>query len=117
MLVAAVIGASQRPLWTSLIIVRTINMQLKFDPGKEVRNRAKHGLSLSVAERLDWNSMLARVDDRQDYGEERWVGVAPYGARLYTVVFTLEDEDIVRVISLRRSTNREIEHYEGKDRT
>lgn len=92
-------------------------MQIKFDRGKDVRNRAKHGLSLRVAEKLEWDSMLARVDEREEYGEERWVGLAPYGGRLYTVVFTLEDDDIVRVISLRRATNREIEHYEGKDCT
>lgn len=102
--------------WTSLIIVRTINMRFEFDRTKDKRNRTKHGLSLGFAERLDWNAMLARVDDREYYGEERWVGVAPQGGRLYTAVFTVLDEETVRMISLRRATNREIEHYERQSR-
>jgi uncharacterized DUF497 family protein len=32
--------------------------------------------------------------------------------RLYTVVFTMRDDETPRVISLRRATNTEIERYE-----
>ncbi len=91
-------------------------MRIEFDEEKGKRNRAKHGLSLGFAGRLDWTAMLARVDDRQNYGEERWVGVAPQGGRLYAVVFTLGEDETVRVISLRRATNREIERYERQGR-
>jgi hypothetical protein len=87
-------------------------MQIKFDKAKDERNRSKHGLSLGFAERLDWSPMLVHVDDREDYGEERWVGVAPEGGRLYTAVFTVGHDETVRIISLRRATNREIERYE-----
>ncbi len=89
-------------------------MEVEFDKAKDRRNRAKHGLSLTFARNLDWDSMVVALDDRQDYGEERWIGVAPRGGRLYTVVFTMRDEEIPRIISLRRATNSEIEHYEAQ---
>jgi uncharacterized protein len=87
-------------------------MEIEFDKAKDRRNRAKHGLSLGFAARLDWDSMLVQVDDKEDYGEERWIGVAPRERRLYTVVFTMRDDEIPRIISLRRATNTEIERYE-----
>jgi uncharacterized protein len=87
-------------------------MRIEFDKAKDRRNRAKHSLSLGVAARLDWHSMLVQVDDREDYGEERWIGVAPQEGRLYTVVFTMRDDETPRIISLRRATNTEIEGYE-----
>jgi uncharacterized protein len=87
-------------------------MRIEFDKAKDRRNRAKHGLSLGFAARLDWDSMLIQVDDKEDYGEERWIGVAPREGRLYTVVFTMRDDELPRIISLRRATNTEIERYE-----
>jgi uncharacterized DUF497 family protein len=41
-----------------------------------------------------------------------WIGVAPREGRLYTVVFTMRDDETPRIISLRRATNTEIERYE-----
>jgi uncharacterized DUF497 family protein len=87
-------------------------MRIEFDKAKDRRNRAKHGLSLGLAAKLDWDSMLLQVDDREDYGEERWIGIAPQGGRLYTAVFTMRDHGTLRIISLRRATNTEIERYE-----
>jgi uncharacterized DUF497 family protein len=41
-------------------------MRIEFDKAKDRRNRAKHSLSLGFAARLDWDSMLVQVDDRED---------------------------------------------------
>ncbi len=89
-------------------------MEIQFDKAKDRRNRAKHGLSLAFATTFEWDSMMVQVDDRENYGEERWIGVAPHGGRLYTVVFTIRENDIPRIISLRRATNSEIENYEAQ---
>jgi uncharacterized protein len=56
--------------------------------------------------------MLMKPDDSQDYGEERWLGIAPAGDKLYYVVFTVSDEETIRNISLRRATNSEVRRYE-----
>ncbi|MGH8181396.1 MAG: BrnT family toxin [Steroidobacteraceae bacterium] len=56
--------------------------------------------------------MLVMADEAGDHGEERWIGIAPKGERLYTIVFTVRGEDRMRVISLRPATNSEIRRYE-----
>ena len=87
-------------------------MEVKFSPAKDRRNRQKHGVSLKKAERLDWDELIAWIDDSQDYGEERWIGIGPLGrGPLHTAVFVEMDEETARVISLRRSTNQEIQTY------
>jgi uncharacterized DUF497 family protein len=40
------------------------------------------------------------------------VGIAPQGGRLYTAVFTMRDDETLRIIGLRRATNTEIERCE-----
>lgn len=60
--------------------------------------------------------MLVELDDSQDYAEERWLGTAPEGGKLYYVVFTVNDEETIRIISLRRATNSEIRRYETQER-
>jgi uncharacterized DUF497 family protein len=69
-----------------------------------------------AAQSWDWDSMLAQVDDRDDYGEERWIGIAPKGNRLHTVIFTMRGEETARIISLRKSSNSEIDKYEAESR-
>jgi uncharacterized DUF497 family protein len=92
-------------------------VEVKFSPAKDRRNRKKHGLSLKEAERLDWDEMIAWTEDSQDYGEERWVGIAPLGSGpLHTAVFVEIDEETARIISLRRSTNQEIQTYATQKR-
>lgn len=41
-------------------------MQVEFDPGKDEKNIAKHGLSLRAAERFAWETAFEREDDRFD---------------------------------------------------
>jgi uncharacterized protein len=62
-------------------------VKLVFDPTKDAINRAKHGVSLGDAARLDFDRVLAKLDSRADYGEPRRIGYGPIGRRLYCVVF------------------------------
>jgi uncharacterized protein len=94
-----------------LVVHTLIEVRFAFDPAKDAINRAKHGVSLSEAARLDWNRVLARLDTRADYGEPRQIGYGPIGRRLYCVVF-VDRGDTVRMISLRKANNREIDRYE-----
>lgn len=85
-------------------------MQIAFDPAKDAANVAKHGVSLALAEDLEWDLMLVREDAREAYGEQRWIGFAPIGDAIYCVVFT-EANDCYRIISLRGATNGEKRTY------
>jgi uncharacterized DUF497 family protein len=85
-------------------------MRLEFDPDKDARNQAKHGVSLSIAGELDWEAALAWVDERFEYGELRMIALAPETNTLYYVAF-VDRGDVRRIISVRRANRREVKHY------
>lgn len=87
--------------------------EIEFDPNKDRLNRRNHGgLSLADAERFDWETFKYVLDTRFDYDEERYQGFCGIGDTLYMIAFTFRGESRIRVISLRKATNREIEDYE-----
>jgi hypothetical protein len=59
---------------------------------------------------LDWESALARVDDRRDYGETRMLAFVEHRGTLYHVVF-VERGPAKRIIRLRRANRREVKKY------
>ncbi len=81
-------------------------MEIAYDLAKDAINRAKHGVSLGEAARLEWNRVLAKPDTRMDYGEPPQIGYGPIGQRLYCVVF-VDCGDTLRII-------REISRYEAQ---
>ncbi|MEO0914535.1 MAG: BrnT family toxin [Pseudomonadota bacterium] len=83
----------------------------EWDEGKDAENGAKHGLSFDAVARLDWDHGLEILDDREDYGEDRFIRTAMLDGTLCACVFT-EREDRLRIISLRKATKREIRLYE-----
>lgn len=85
-------------------------MQIEFDTAKDQANMAKQGVSLGVANELDWGTLVSRADARHNYGEAREIGYAPLGGRLYCVVF-VQRETAIRIISLRKANLREVQNY------
>ena len=81
------------------------------DPDKEDRNLAERGLSLDLAEYLDWATALIWEDTRKNYGERRYCVLGFIEHRLHSVVFTPR-EGKPRVISLRKANKREVKRYE-----
>ena len=51
------------------------------------------------------------LDERQDYGEDRWVGIGILDGRSVVVVFTEPDEQTIRIISLRKALPYERRFY------
>lgn len=85
-------------------------MQIEFDPVKDAGNRAKHGVSLTLAAELDWDAALVWVDDRFAYAEFRMIALAPTTGILYYVAF-VDRASVRRIISLLRANRREVKHY------
>ena len=85
-------------------------MRIEFDSKKDAVNLAKHGVSLGMAYELDWTAALVRVDNRFEYDELRMIALAPRADTLYYVAF-VDRGDVMRIISLRRATRREVGHY------
>lgn len=87
-------------------------MKVEFDPTKDASNQAKHGVSLALAEALEWETALVWVDTRHEYGELRMIALAPQTGVLYYVAF-VDRGEARRIISLRRANRREVKHYVG----
>jgi uncharacterized protein len=85
-------------------------MRIEFDPAKDETNQAKHGVSLSLAADLDWESALVWIDDRYEYNEPRMIALALQAETLYYVAF-VDRDDARRIISLRKANRREVKHY------
>jgi uncharacterized DUF497 family protein len=85
-------------------------MDIAFDPAKDRRNLAKHGVSLALAAELEWELAWVREDLSEAYDERRWIGFVPIGRQIYCVVFT-EEQGIYRIISLRTADNHEKRTY------
>jgi uncharacterized DUF497 family protein len=57
--------------------------------------------------------MLVAPDDRQEYGESRWIGIGLLQGRAVVIVF-VEREDTVRIISLRKALSHERKRFEAR---
>jgi uncharacterized protein len=91
-------------------------MRIEFDYAKNRTNLQKHGVTLAAAERLEWDELQAIEDASQDYGEQRMIGYAPMGSRLYCVVYVDRGADRRRIISLRKANQREVDRYVQENR-
>lgn len=86
-------------------------MRYEWDPEKSRRNAQKHGCDFALAADFDWNEALEVLDDRFDYGEERWLALGPIRGKLYAMAFSPRGADRVRIVSLRAVTRNERKAY------
>jgi uncharacterized DUF497 family protein len=81
-------------------------MKFDWDRKKDAANLRKHGISFqeSIPVFIDLNR-IETLDDRDDYGEERWLTVGFNGRLLLSVVYTLRGQtlDVYRLISSRKA--------------
>lgn len=86
-------------------------MEIEFDASKNARNIKERDLSFDRAKELDWDTAQIQLDDRTNYGEDRFIAVGYLDARLHVLVF-LETETGIRVISFRKANVRERRLYD-----
>ena len=86
-------------------------MEFEWDENKIQSNQSKHGISFDEAAEIFRYSMYELVDNRQDYGEVRYIGIGRNNQMIVlTVVFT-ERESRIRIISARRANKKERRLY------
>jgi uncharacterized DUF497 family protein len=85
-------------------------MVIEFDPAKNAANIGKHGVSLSEAARIEWDTAVITDDIRHRYGEARKVSLGYIGNRLFCAVYVVRG-DCIRIISLRKANKREVIRY------
>lgn len=85
-------------------------MSVAFDPDKDARNIARHGISLAQAEEMDMSAALVHEDNRFDYGVARYIAFGEIEAELHCLVFSFRGSK-VRAISLRKANQKEIRRH------
>lgn len=87
-------------------------MNFEWDDHKNSINIAKHGFDFADASRIFDAPMCVGLDRREDYGEDRWVGIGCLDGRVVVVVYTEPDDTTIRVVSLRKALSYERVCYE-----
>jgi len=86
-------------------------MKFEFDPKKSDTNKTKHGIDFIEAQEfcndVDYLEIPAKTTD-----EPRFLVIGKIGEKLWTGIITDRDDNI-RIISIRRARNEEVELYES----
>ena len=85
-------------------------MEFEWDENKRLANIQKLSVDFVDMPVLFKNPMIERVDDSEDYGEERVIALGTANAAVYRIVFTL-GKSRVRIISAMRASKNDQEIY------
>ncbi len=85
--------------------------KFEWDEAKRKANIKKHGIDFVDAPVVFAGYTLTTIDDRFEYGEERFVtfGILD-GSRVVAVAHT-ESMELIRIISIRKATKYEEQEY------
>lgn len=86
-------------------------MNIEWDEQKNKLNQEKHGLSFEDAAWVFDGETVTFLDDRFDYGEERYVTLGVLSGRIVVIAHTYRERKL-RVISMRKANEREKKIYQ-----
>lgn len=86
-------------------------MDFEWDDAKNQVNIRKHGVSFETAKRIFEGPVYTCLDDRDDYGEERFISIGMVDGIAVLVVVHTDREGRVRLISARPASNKERQRY------
>jgi uncharacterized protein len=86
-------------------------MSFEYDPPKSAANLEKHGIDFDEAQMLWGDPDLLEVPAKT-VDEPRWLVVGKIDGKHWSAVITYR-QDAIRLISVRRSRQEEIELYES----
>ena len=88
-------------------------MSFEWDPVKDRANRERHGISLEEASELFKSNkdFLEIYDEEHSDDEERFIAIGPIRAGIVVVIYTERSDDVIRLISARRATKKEVELF------
>lgn len=87
-------------------------MPFEYDTRKSDSNRAKHGIDFEQAQAL-WDDESHLEIPARNLDEPRFLAVGKIKGKYWTAVITYRSKNI-RIISVRRSRDEEIELYENE---
>ena len=85
-------------------------MRFEWDEAKRQSNIRKHGIDFIGTEEVFQGKTVTILDERLDYGEERFITLGLLKGRVVVIAHT-ETEEIIRIISVRKATKNEETSY------
>jgi len=87
-------------------------MEFEFDEKKSTANKKKHGINFYEVQTL-WDDLdLLEIPAKTVEDEGRCLVIGKIGNKHWSAVITYRD-DSIRIISARRSRDKEIQYYES----
>ncbi len=87
-------------------------MKFEFDIKKSESNKEKHEIDFMEAQSL-WNDPdLLEIPAKNVEDEDRYLLVGKIGGKHWSAIITYKN-DLVRIISVRRSRGKEVNYYES----
>jgi uncharacterized DUF497 family protein len=86
-------------------------MKFEFDPKKSDASKTKHGIDFIETQEL-WNDIDYLEIPAKTTDEARFLVIGKTGEKHWTGIITYRNDNI-RIISMRRARNEEIELYES----
>jgi uncharacterized DUF497 family protein len=87
-------------------------VRITYDPQKRKETLEKRNLDFEDAPQIFAGKHFQMEDDREDYGETRWITVGRLGRDVVVVVWTPRG-DARRIISMRKCHAKERKRYEA----
>lgn len=87
-------------------------MKFEYDENKSNLNKQKHGIDFEEAKELWGDPYSFELPSVQSEDEERFLVLGQISSKNYTAIITYRD-DKIRIISVRRSRQKEIKFYES----
>ncbi|MGD0186223.1 MAG: BrnT family toxin [Roseiarcus sp.] len=88
-------------------------MPFEYDSAKSAANKIKHGIDFEAAQALWRDERLLEAPAKTE-DEQRFVAIGKLEGKHWTAVYAHRDGNI-RLISVRRARQKEIERYESED--
>ena len=88
-------------------------MRVSYDPEKRAKALAERGLDFEDAVQVFAGSTFDLEDDRNDYGEPRWITFGLLNERMVVLVWTPRGRTR-HVISMRKANEREKKRYQSR---
>jgi uncharacterized protein len=90
-----------------------MKIELEWDKNKNIANIRNHKIDFCDAWKIFNSPTLKRIDNKKNYGEERWIALGKIEDVNVAIVYTHRAEKI-RVISIRRASRNERKIYEAQ---
>jgi uncharacterized DUF497 family protein len=85
-------------------------MDFEWDEAKRKSNLRNHGIDFVGIEKVFEGETVTVPDERFDYGEARFVTLGLLNGRVVAIAHT-ENDEVIRIISVRKATKDEESSY------